>query len=456
MTLKERTAFISLVASFSLAVVKLVIGLMIGSLALVTDALHSTVDFFATIITLLAVRFGDRPPDKSHPYGHGKFENVAALGEATLLLLLSGGVMVEAVDRLRTGGPPPILSMIAVGALLVEIAINAWRARELRRVGRATQSAALEADSLHFASDVFSSVAVLGGFALIAFGVEWADAAAAIVVALLIAGLALRLLMRTLNELVDRAPEGMAEMISGRMNAVPGVLGVDGVRLRSVGPRHFVEATIEVPRSLGQEQAAEVNAAAVTAARSVLPGAEVTLQSVPVSPSHETVHERVRVVALREHAAVHHITVQHLKDRLALALDLEVEGALPLSAAHEVADRLEAAIRREFGASTEIEIHIEPLEPEVSDIEDTSEALRRSYIATLEDAAGCIAGLSDIHDVRVRRSGRGYVLVAHCRLDPTATVESVHRRVDDLERLLRDRDPAIARIVIHAEPSPAG
>src|SRR5918998_661619 len=270
MSLKERTAAISLAASLVLAAVKLVLGLAIGSLALITDALHSCVDFLATAMTWLAVRVGDRPPDASHPYGHGKFENVAALGAATLLLLLSGGVLVEAIDRLRTGAPPPILSYIAVGALLVEIAINTWRARELRRVGRETQSAALEADSLHFASDVFSSFAVLGGFGLIALGVEWADAAAAIVVALLIAVLALRLLMRTLNELVDRAPEGMAEMISARMNAVPGVLGVEGVRLRSVGPRHFVEASIEVPRSLGQEQAAEVNAAAVTAARSVL------------------------------------------------------------------------------------------------------------------------------------------------------------------------------------------
>ena len=176
MTLKERTAAISLVASFVLACVKLVLGLMTGSLALVTDALHSSVDFLATIITWLAVRFGDRPPDKSHPYGHGKFENIAALGEATLLLLLAGGVMVEAVDRLRSGGPPPVLSLIAVGALLVEIVINAWRARELRRVGRETQSAALEADALHFASDVFSSFAVLGGFALVAFGLGWGDA----------------------------------------------------------------------------------------------------------------------------------------------------------------------------------------------------------------------------------------------------------------------------------------
>lgn len=454
MSLKERTAFISLVASLILAVVKLTLGLMIGSLALVTDALHSTTDFIATAITLVAVRWGDKPPDASHPYGHGKFENVAALGEATLLLLLAGGVTVEAINRISERGDPPRVSLIVVAVIFVEIGVNAWRARELRRVGRATSSAALEADAVHFTSDVFSSFAVLGGFALVAAGFVWGDAAAALAVAALIAALALRLLWQTLNALVDRAPEGVAEAITTRIADVPGVLGIDNVRLRSVGPRHFVEGTLRVPRSVGLEQVASIKDTAAAVARAVLPGAEVTLQSVPVSPSDETVRDRVLLVALREHVAVHHVTIQQLEDRLALALDLELDGAMPLAEAHQVADRLEAAIRGEFGASTEIETHIEPLEPEVTDVRETSESLRRPYIDALDEAARKVGGLSDVHDVRLRRSGRGYVLVAHCRSEPSATVESVHRRVDDLERLIRDRHPGIARIVIHAEPAP--
>jgi cation diffusion facilitator family transporter len=452
MTLKERTAAVSLAASLILAAAKLMIGLAIGSLALITDALHSCVDFLATGVTWMAVRVADRPADAEHPYGHGKFENLAALGEAALLLLLAGGVAVEAVGRIREDTAPPPISYIAIGVLIVEIGINTWRARELRRVGRQTQSAALEADALHFASDVLSSFAVLGGFALIAFGFRWGDAAAAIGVAALIAALALRLVTHTINALVDRAPEGVAQVIERRLVALPGVLGAGNVRVRSVGSKHFVEATIDVPRSLGLEQAADVKDLATFAARGVLTGADVSIQSRPVSPSNETVHERVILVAQRERVAVHHITVQYLNDRLALALDLEVDGALPLSEAHRMADRLEAAIRREFGRQAEIEIHIEPLEPGIVDAEDMPEAVRHSYIAALEDAARKIKGLSDIHNVRLRRSERGTVLVAHCRLDPNATVESVHRTVDDLERLVRDRKPDIARIVIHAEP----
>jgi cation diffusion facilitator family transporter len=453
MTVKERTAAISLVASLLLAAAKLAIGFVIGSLALVTDALHSAVDFLATAMTLVAVRLGDRPPDASHPYGHGKFENVAALGGATFLLLLAGGVLVEALDRISLGAPPPRLSLIAVAVLGVEIGVNAWRARALHTVGRMTRSAALEADALHFASDVLSSLAVLAGFALIALGFGWGDAAAAMLVAALIAVLALRMLLQTLDALVDRAPEGVADLLIARIGALAGVLGVDNVRVRRVGSRHFVEATILIPRALGLEQAADVEARAAQAARIVLPGADVTLQSVPVSPSDETVHERVRLVALRERVAVHHVTVTHLDERMALALDLEVDGDLPLVAAHAVADRLEAALHREFGSVVEIEIHIEPLEPEAADVADADEELRRRFLGALEEAARSIDGLFDIHDVRLRRSARGYVLVAHCRFDPAATVESVHRRVDDLERLVRKRAPDLARIVIHAEPA---
>lgn len=474
MTRKERTAAVSLLASFLLAGVKLAIGLMIGSLALITDALHSGVDFLATAITLVAVRFGDRPPDESHPYGHGKFENIAALGEATLLLLLAGGVTVEAYGRLSEGQAPPPLSLIAVAVLLVEIGVNSWRAYELRKVGIETGSAALQADALHFASDVFSSLAVLTGFALLAFGFGWADSAAALAVAVLVAVLALRLLRHTIDALVDRVPPGLAALVAERIGDVPGVLAVQSVRLRSVGAQHYVEAAIAVPRSLGLEQAAEVKEEACAAARAAIPGAEATIDSLPVTPSDETIADRIQLVARREAVAVHHLTIQRLGQmppvgegaatilgmeeagdevgRLAIALDLEVDGAMALAEAHAVADRLEAAIRREIGDGVEVEIHIEPLEPEAREVAESAAPIRENFRAALNAAARGIEGLSDIHDVRLRESERGYVLVAHCRFDSGATVESVHRRVDALESAVRARMPNLARIVVHAEP----
>jgi cation diffusion facilitator family transporter len=449
---KERAAIISLVASLVMAAVKLALGLALGSLALITDALHSVVDFVATGMTYLAVRWGDRPPDESHPYGHGKFESLAAMAEATLLLLLAGGVMVEAIRRLAEGAPPPTFTVLVFIVLGVEIAVNSWRASVLRRVGRETGSRALEANSLHFTSDVFSSLAVMAGFVLIGLGYGWGDAAAAVAVALLIAFLALRLLRRTVDDLVDRAPPGLARALEDMIADVSGVVDVQAVRIRPVGPRFFVDATVNVPRSLSVEQAAAVKERVAEAAQTVLGNAEIVVQSNPVALDDETIHERVLLVAARENAAVHHVTVHHAGERLAVALDLEVDAALPLGAAHEQADRLEQAIRTELGAETEVETHIEPLMPVIRSPGEIDAELRGEFEALLRRQAVGIPGLSEIHDVRVRQSPAGYVVVAHCRLDPAEPVRSVHEKVDALERAVREERPEIARILIHAEP----
>src|SRR5579864_9257427 len=151
---KLRVAAISIFASASMATAKLVVGIAIGSLALISEALHSSVDVIATVITWMVVRVSDRPADEEHHYGHGKFESVSALGVIAILYVLAGGILVESWSRLREGTPPPTISAIPFVVLLIDIAVNFWRARALHRAARATQSQALAADALHFASDV--------------------------------------------------------------------------------------------------------------------------------------------------------------------------------------------------------------------------------------------------------------------------------------------------------------
>src|SRR6201746_229299 len=184
---KARGAVISIFASMAMAAAKFAVGIAIGSLALISEALHSSVDFVATVITWLVVRVSDRPADDEHHYGHGKLESVSALGVIALLYVLAGGILVESYTRLREGVTPPTISAIAFVVLLVDIAVNFWRARALHRTAHQTRSQALEADALHFASDVLGSVAVIIGLALSAFGYAWGDAAAAVGVAVMIA-----------------------------------------------------------------------------------------------------------------------------------------------------------------------------------------------------------------------------------------------------------------------------
>src|ERR1700722_11335724 len=192
-TMKSRVAAISVFASAGMAAAKFAVGIAIGSLALISEALHSSVDVVATVVTWLVVRVSDMPADKEHHYGHGKYESLSALGVIAMLYVLAGGILVESYSRLREGAPPPTISAIPFIVLLIDIAVNFWRARALHRAARDTKSQALAADALHFASDVLGSVAVIVGLALSASGYRWGDAAAAVAVAVMIALLGLRL-----------------------------------------------------------------------------------------------------------------------------------------------------------------------------------------------------------------------------------------------------------------------
>src|ERR1700687_754683 len=248
-TIKSRVAAISIGASAAMAAAKFVVGVAIGSLALISEALHSSVDVVATVIPWLVVRVSDRPADKEHHYGHGKLESVSALGVIAMLYVLAGGILVESWSRLHEGVPPPTISAIPFIVLLIDIAVNFWRARALHRAAHDTQSQALAADALHFASDVLGSVAVIIGLALTGLGYHWGDTAAAIAVSVMISVLGLRLGRSTVETLLDRAPEGASEKAIAAIKAVPGVVDVERLRMRMVGSTHFIDAIVQVPRT---------------------------------------------------------------------------------------------------------------------------------------------------------------------------------------------------------------
>src|ERR1700716_2399866 len=229
-TIKTSVAVISIFASAGMAAAKFVVGIAIGSLALISEALHSSVDVVATVITWLVVRVSDLPADEEHHYGHGKIESLSALGVIAMLYVLAGGILVESWSRLHEGAPPPTLSAIPFIVLLVDIAVNFWRARALHRAARDTKSQALGADALHFASDVLGSSAVIIGLALTAFGYRWGDAAAAIAVAVMISVLGLRLGRSTVETLLERAPGGASEKATAANRAVPRAVDVQRLR----------------------------------------------------------------------------------------------------------------------------------------------------------------------------------------------------------------------------------
>src|SRR5690349_19753305 len=277
---KSRVAAISVFASAGMAAAKFAVGVAIGSLALISEALHSSVDVVATIITWLVVRVSDQPADEEHHYGHGKFESLSALFVIALLYVLAGGILVESWSRLREGAAPPTLSAIPFVVLVIDIAVNFWRARALYRTARETRSQALAADALHFASDVLGSTAVIIGLVLTGLGFAWGDSAAAIAVAVMISILGLRLGRSTIETLLDRAPEGASEKAIAAIRSVPGVVSVERLRARMVGPTYFIDAIATVPRTYPIDRVEAIKKSAQAAVSTKLGDADLTFTAV--------------------------------------------------------------------------------------------------------------------------------------------------------------------------------
>jgi cation diffusion facilitator family transporter len=452
MSEKERVALGSVGASAALTIGKGIVGLSTGSLAILSEAAHSLIDLAATLMTYFAVRIADKPADAVHHYGHGKVENLSALAETGLLFVLSGVVAWEAFQRLLGGGHAVEATPAAFAIIIASIAIDFFRARALSRVAKATSSQALEADALHFSSDMASSAAVLVGLFGLRSGYDWADAAAALVVAVFVCFAGWRLGRRTIDTLTDAAPAGVAERMSAIARQVRDVVSVEQVRAREVGATIFGDIEVGASRTLPLDRVAALKCKIKEAVTAALPRAQVSVSVVPRALDSETVMERVMVIARNRGVAVHHVTVQALGDRLSISLDLEVDGEMSFAAAHDIADGLEAAVREEFGPTAEVETHLEPMQMTGLAGHDAPAAQIAAIEAALADLASASGMLRNVHDVRVRDTSHGEVVIFHCDVDPENTVTVVHELVDGLERGLRRRFPGVKRVIGHAEP----
>ena len=453
-TEKEQVALSSIAASAGLTLAKGVVGFTTGSLAILSEAGHSLIDLGATVMTYIAVRISGKPADEEHHYGHGKIEAVSALAETALLFLLSGVVIWEAIQRLFAHEIHVVEATVwAFGVIAVSIVVDFFRARALSRTAEKTSSHALEADALHFSSDLWSSSAVLIGLVGVRFGLAWADSAAALVVAVLVCFAGWRLGKRTIDTLTDVAPPGSAEKVAAVASRVPGVVAVERIRVRAVGEKTFIDMTVAVSRTLPLDRVRAIKDSIAESLRTQIPGAEPVITTDPVALNTETLLDRVMVIARNRALAVHHVTVHELRDKLAVSLDLEVDGKLTLQAAHEVADGLESAIAGELGPDVEVETHIEPLQPQDASGREAAPERVKAVAAALSEFAAISRQIRDVHDVRVRETDEGEIVNFHCRVDPAMSVQNVHENVDALERSLRHKSPAIKRVIGHAEPA---
>ncbi len=453
--LKEKVALSSIFASAVLTLGKLAAGLFSGSLALLSESGHNALDTGATILTYFAVREANKPADEHHHYGHAKFESLAALAETGLLAGLACYVLVAAVHRLWQGGEKVDTSWPVFAVLGVSIAVDLTRWLTLRAVAKKTGSHALAADSLHFASDLLSSILVLIGLIGNAYGFQQGDALAAAGVALFIGLAGFHLGRQTLDNLLDTAPQGLSEKLRAVIVRTPGVVSVEDIKLRPNGPLVVGEVGIAVARSLPLDRVAEIEADVRARVAEASPETQVSVTAAPRALDDETLTERVMLIAARKKLAVHHVFVHHLGDRDCIAFDLEIDGAMSNGAAHEIASALEDDIRAEIGAEMEVESHVEPLQGHALTGHDVDAAMLTAVSDALRKVAREGGVVQDIHDVRARMTEEGMVVNFHATVDPALSVAATHAAVDAVERAFRGATPGLLRVVGHAEPAPS-
>jgi cation diffusion facilitator family transporter len=455
---KRRVALHSMLAAAAMTVLKLAAGLLSGSLGVLSDAAHSGLDLVGAALTFFSVRVSDKPADEDHTYGHGKVENISSFGEVILMAASSAWIIWEAIQRIAHNSVELRHSVWPVAVVLSSIAVDFWRSRKLRAVAIRTGSPALATDAFHFASDIWSSVAVLCGlgasWAGMHYGVRvlrYADPLAAVAVSLLILRLTLRLGHEAVSALTDEAPAQTRQRIVSEVTKVEGVLGVEQARVRRSGAAYFADLTLALPRRYTFEHTGELVRAATAAVHEVLPTADVVIHTEPRQTKAESIFDRVRAIAARNNVSVHDLSVQSHRGRLRVEQHLELDETMPLLAAHSFVSTMEAEILRETPEIDSVLTHIESEPATIEQPEELVEENRR-IDSSLRSTAALFPEIVDVHEIKVGHTGDHTYLSCHCTLPDDLPMMRVHEVITALEDRFKVECPEVYRVTIHPEP----
>lgn len=450
---KKRVAGSSVLAAVAITGLKLFVGLQTNSLGILSEAAHSGLDLLAAAITYIAVSISDRPPDKDHLYGHGKIENVSAFVETLLLVITCGWIITEAVGRLVGQEAHVIANVWGYGVIALSIVVDFSRSRALSKVAKRYHSQALEADALHFSSDIWSSLVVLTGLMLVNLGWPLFDAIAAITVALLVLFVTYRLGRRTIDALMDRVPEGVYEEIMRTLRNVKDLVEVRQLRVRASGSKLFIDSTIGIPRTMPFQQAHEIMDAAEQAIHAQYRDADLVIHAEPLESPGESIAQKIQMITLAKGlGAPHNLEVHSRNGRYHIDFDIEYSREKEFVEAHDLTTEIEKTIRNKIPDVEKVTIHMEEFHPgeTVSAPEKGTEGRLLDQIGGLIAAEKRILRFSDLSLLRV---GDKYNLTVACGFEKTRTLEEIHQIISALEGRLYQRFPVLRRITIHAEPA---
>jgi len=455
---KRTAAGNSVLAAIVITGLKIAVGVTTGSLGILSEAAHSALDLIASLLTFFSVGVSDKPADADHQYGHGKIENFSAFVETGLLLLTCAWIIYEAVLRLFFRHIEIEPSAAAFAVMLFSMGLDWWRSRVLGRIANKYESQALEADALHFSTDIWSAGVVVLGLVLVMLGrnyhIDWlrdADPVAALFVAGVVVSVSWRLARRTTDALLDAAPPGVRSQIYDAVSRIDGVLEVDRVRIRRAGNRYFADLAVGLARTVTFQRSGQLVTAVTESVRRILPDADVTVQPLPRAQRTENIFDRIRGVATRRNLNVHDISVQDIAGQLHVEQHVELDERMTLKEAHDQVTELEADMRHELPEISEILTHIES---EPATIETPEELVGDAELEhRLRAVAAQFPDILDVHDFVFKRVRGRLYLSCHCTLSDSLSLTRVHDIQTELEIRFKQDAPELFRVLIHPEPS---
>lgn len=462
---KNRAALVSLLAACLLTAIKLVVGIYTNSLGILSEALHSGLDLLAAAMTLYAVRLSSRPADARHPYGHGKVENLSALGETVLLFVICIWVVYEGAGRLLSGDTPVAPSIWGIIVMGISIVIDVNRVRVLKKVAKETRSQALEADALHFTTDIWSSGVVLVGLLCVQASeylpadspfrsiLHMADAIAALFVSGIVVVVGFRLSRRAVTMLLDGGGKEHSEALEQALAKQLPLCRVRRLRVRESGADVFMDITVEAPATLRLDAAHDVSCVIEDIAHEIVPSADITVHVEPAQEETESMLQLVRTVAAAHKLSVHNLILSEQSGGLLVFLHVEASPDMTLREAHEYVVMFEKALGKRLN-TTRIETHIEPEDRLCAPENALPFDADLHYVrAAVDSILPEFPMVSNVHDLRLTHMGGTPLVSFHCIIDGDLSLAAAHDVATDMERRLRTCAPKLDRILIHTDPS---
>jgi cation diffusion facilitator family transporter len=447
---RRASTLVSVAAAALLVILKLSVGLASASLGLISSGIESSGDVIAAVLTLFAVKLAGRPADFDHPYGHRRAENLGALGEAAILLAGAVLVSVEAITRLTSNAAPPTVRWYELAVIGVALLLEAGRMSFALATAQRDDSPALRSNVAHFAADMAGSLAVLAGLVAEHAGFHDGDSLAALLVALVILATAVRLIVVNANVLMDREPEQARAAAEQAIAELGAEVELDRLRLRESAGRYFADVVVSVPPGQAVVEGHHTADLVEGALERALPGSDVVVHVEPRSQGLD-LRDRVLAIALSEPLVkeAHDITIFEQRGSRSVSLHLKFPADLDVRAAHEIAERVEQAIRAWPGVS-DVQTHLEPLErPLLARAPDDGADLQltQAVAQLVRERTG-----SDPQRVRLLSTDAGVVLFLTLLVDPSESLTEAHRLASELEDELRKRIVGIAEVIVHTEP----